>query len=205
VYEIIKSGGWLMWPILLCSILATAIVIERLWALHGNKVVPDDLLSQVQRLLSDNSLDDYKLLVIRNSSPLGQVLAVCLDNRHKHRFVVKEAVEEAGRHVVHDLQRYLNTLGTIATITPLLGLLGTVIGMIKIFAAITPRGISDPTILANGISIALITTAAGLTVGIPSLAFYRYLRGRINELTVTMEQEAMKLVDLMQNERNPAA
>jgi len=202
VYEIIKSGGWLMWPILLCSILATAIVIERLWALHGNKVAPEDLLPQVQRLISENSLDDYKLLVIRNSSPLGQVLAVGLDNRHKHRMVVKEAIEEAGRHVVHELERYLNTLGTIATITPLLGLLGTVIGMIKIFAAITPRGISDPTILANGISVALITTAAGLTIGIPSLAFYRYLRGRVNELTVTMEQEALKLVELMQNERN---
>jgi len=205
VYEIIKSGGWLMWPILLCSILATAIVIERLWALHSNKVAPDDLLPQVQRLISENTLDDYKLLVIRNSSPLGQVLAVGLDNRHKHRLVVKEAIEEAGRHVVHELERYLNTLGTIATITPLLGLLGTVIGMIKIFAAITPRGISDPTILANGISVALITTAAGLTIGIPSLAFYRYLRGRVNELTVTMEQEAMKLVELMQNERNSGA
>jgi len=194
-----------MWPILLCSILATAIVIERLWALHSNKVAPDDLLPQVQRLISENTLDDYKLLVIRNSSPLGEVLAVGLDNRHKHRLVVKEAIEEAGRHVVHELERYLNTLGTIATITPLLGLLGTVIGMIKIFAAITPRGISDPTILANGISVALITTAAGLTVGIPSLAFYRYLRGRVNELTVTMEQEAMKLVELMQNERNSGA
>lgn len=205
MYEIIKSGGWLMWPILLCSILATAIVIERLWALHSNKVAPDDLLPQVQRLISENTLDDYKLLVIRNSSPLGQVLAVGLDNRHKHRLVVKEAIEEAGRHVVHELERYLNTLGTIATITPLLGLLGTVIGMIKIFAAITPRGISDPTILANGISVALITTAAGLTIGIPSLAFYRYLRGRVNELTVTMEQEAMKLVELMQNERNSGA
>ncbi len=205
MYEIIKSGGWLMWPILLCSILATAIVIERLWALHSNKVAPDDLLPQVQRLISENTLDDYKLLVIRNSSPLGEVLAVGLDNRHKHRLVVKEAIEEAGRHVVHELERYLNTLGTIATITPLLGLLGTVIGMIKIFAAITPRGISDPTILANGISVALITTAAGLTVGIPSLAFYRYLRGRVNELTVTMEQEAMKLVELMQNERNSGA
>ncbi|HED12711.1 MAG TPA: MotA/TolQ/ExbB proton channel family protein [Gammaproteobacteria bacterium] len=194
-----------MWPILLCSILATAIVFERLWTLHGNKVAPEDLLSQVQRLISENTLDDYRLLVIRNSSPLGQILAVGLDNRHKHRMVVKEAIEEAGRHVVHELERYLNTLGTIATITPLLGLLGTVFGMIKIFAAITPRGISDPTILANGISVALITTAAGLTIGIPSLAFYRYLRGRVSELTVTMEQEAMKLVELMQNERNSSA
>jgi biopolymer transport protein ExbB len=141
------------------------------------------------------------VVAIRESSPLGRILAAGLVNMKNGREIMKESIEEAGRHVVHDLERYLNTLGTIAAITPLLGLLGTVIGMIKVFAAITSFGVGDPTVLAGGISEALITTAAGLSVGIPSLMFYRYFRGRVNALTVNMEQEAIRLVEVIHGDR----
>ena len=138
---------------------------------------------------------------LRESSPLGRILAAGIVNSQHGREIMKDAIEESGRHVVHELERYLNSLGTIAAITPLLGLLGTVIGMIKVFAAITAFGVGDPTVLAGGISEALITTAAGLSVGIPALMFYRYFRGRVNALTVNMEQEAIRLVEVLHGER----
>lgn len=200
MFELFKSGGWLMWPILLCSVVALAIIVERAWTLKRRAVTPNDLMRQIEQLVERRDLDRAKIALIRASSPLGEILAAGLGNMTKHRVVMKEALEEAGRHVVHDLERYLNTLGTIAAITPLLGLLGTVIGMIKVFSAITAFGVGDPVVLAGGISEALITTAAGLSVGIPSLMFYRYFRGRVNELTVSMEQEALRLVDIIHGE-----
>lgn len=199
--ELVKAGGWLMVPIFLCSIIAMAIISERFWTLQRRRIAPKNLVVQVWQWAKGGELDDARVRAIRTGSPLGRVLAAGLINRHSNREIMKESIEDVGRHVVHELERYLNTLGTIASITPLLGLLGTVIGMIKVFAVITTRGVGDPGILAGGISEALITTAAGLCVAIPSLMFYRYFRGRVDELVVTMEQEALKLVEVLQGER----
>jgi biopolymer transport protein ExbB len=201
VYELIRSGGFLMWPILLCSLAALTIIIERLWTLKKRAVTPADLTDQIRQLMERQDLDEAKIQWIRRSSPLGRILAAGLLNINSHRIVMKESIEEAGRHVVHDLERNLNTLGTVAAITPLLGLLGTVIGMIKVFSAITAVGVGDPSVLAGGISEALITTAAGLSVGIPSLIFHRYFRGRVNELTISMEQEALHVIELVHGQR----
>jgi len=190
-----------MWPILACSIAAVAIIIERFWTLNRRGVTPPHLWQQVQGMLERRDIDQTKIAVIRNSSPLGRILAAGLANMRHGRDVMRDAIEESGRHVVHDLERYLNSLGTIATITPLLGLLGTVFGMIKVFAAITSHGVGDATVLAGGISEALLTTAAGLSVGIPSLMFYRYFRGRVAELTIFMEQEAIRLIEILEGAR----
>jgi len=146
-------------------------------------------------------LDAKRIQDLRIASPLGRILAAGLVNRRHQREVMKESIEEVGRHVAHELERFLNTLGTIASITPLLGLLGTVIGMIKVFAVITTQGVGDPAVLAEGISEALITTAAGLTVAIPSLMFHRFFRGRVDGLIVSMEQEAIKMVEVMHGQR----
>ena len=160
--EILLAGGWMMVPIVLCSIVALAIVIERFWTLRSSAVVPKGVGEQVEAWAAADELDLEHLNRLRAESALGKVLAAALANRHRSRDVIKEAVEDTGRHVVHELERYLNTLGTIAAISPLLGLLGTVIGMIKVFTAITSAGVGDPAVLANGISEALITTAAGI-------------------------------------------
>jgi biopolymer transport protein ExbB len=193
--EIIRAGGWLMLPIILCSIVAVAITIERLWTLQRRRVLPRDLAMRVWAWARDRQLDQKHLSVLAANSPMGRVLAAGLANRHQSRDVLKETIQDTGRHAVHELERYLNSLGTIAAITPLLGLLGTVIGMVKVFTAITTAGVGNPGVLAGGISEALITTAAGLCVAIPSLIAYRYLRGRVDALVVEMEKEAMKLVD----------
>jgi biopolymer transport protein ExbB len=186
-----------MVPILLCSVTAMAVVAERFWTLQRRRVTPANLVVQVWQWAKSGKLDDDRIRTLRKSSPLGRILAAGLVNRNNSRELMKENIEDVGRHVIHDLDRYLNTLGTIASITPLLGLLGTVIGMIKVFAVITTQGVGDPGILAGGISEALITTAAGLTVAIPTLMFHRYFRGHVDELVVTMEQEALKMVEAM--------
>jgi len=201
VFEIVKAGGWVMVPILLCSIVAFAIIAERFWTLQKKKVVPPNLVSDVWNGFQDKSFDQDALQKLKRGSALGRVLAAGLVNLQHDREIMKEAIEETGRHVVHELERFLNTLGTIASITPLLGLLGTVIGMIKVFNTITTSGVGDAGLLAGGISEALITTAAGLVVAIPSLMFYRYFRGLLDEYVVRMEEEALKLVEVIHGER----
>ncbi len=195
--EIVKSGGWLMLPIIICSVISAAIIIERLWTLQPRRVLPKNLTRQVWEWVSKNQLNHAHIQTLHQGSPLGEILAAGLVNRHRERDIIKESIEDAGRQVVHDLERFLNSLGTIAAISPLLGLLGTVIGMVKVFAAITTHGVGDPTVLAGGISEALITTAAGLTVAIPSLIGYRYLRGRVDALAVRMEKEAITMVEAL--------
>jgi len=194
-----------MWPLLLCSIIALAIIAERFWTLQKRNVAPADLLQQVLDHEKANRISDDLLKLLVKSSPLGRLFAVGLVNRDHGREIMKEAIEEEGSIVVHELDRYLNTLGTIAAITPLLGLLGTVIGMIQVFTSITPevmtQGIGDPTILAAGISKALITTATGLAIGIPALMFHRYFKGKVHSLTVAMEQQSVKLVEIIQGDR----
>ena len=205
MYELVQAGGWLMIPILLCSVIAAGIVVERLWTLRRKKVIPEKLLTGIWKLLNKDALTDQHIAEIENGSPLGRVLAAGLINRHLSHDQIRLSIEETGRHVVHEMERFLNALGTISTITPLLGLLGTVIGMIRVFTAITVVGVGDPGQLAGGISEALITTAAGLTVAIPSLIFYRYLKRKIDERVVAMEQEAMKLVEFLHGDRKQLA
>ncbi|MCP3668049.1 MAG: MotA/TolQ/ExbB proton channel family protein [Gammaproteobacteria bacterium] len=190
-----------MLPIIACSVVAMAIIIERLLILRKRRVVPENLVAQVWQMHRKGQLTNAHVTSIKDSSPLGRILAVGLVNRHHSRVIMKESIEDVGRQVVQELERHLNTLGTIAAITPLLGLLGTVIGMIKVFAAIMTAGVGDPAVLAGGISEALITTAAGLSVAIPSLMFYRYFTGRVDGLVVMMEEESLKMVEVMQGER----
>ena len=199
--ELLKAGGWIMLPILLCSVMALAIIGERFWTLQRKRIIPKHLVAQIWHWQKNNQLDATQINVIRMSSPLGRVLAAGLTNMHHSREIMKESIEDVGRHVVIELERFLNTLGTIAAISPLLGLLGTVIGMIKVFTAITTQGVGNSAVLAGGISEALITTAAGLTVAIPSLFFYRYFRGYVDTLVVSMEQEALKMIEVMHGER----
>jgi biopolymer transport protein ExbB len=201
MWEIIRAGGWFMWPIILCSVLSVAIILERLWALQTNRVVPRDLTQKVFNWIEADQLSDKMLAALDKNSPLGKLLAVSLLNRNKPRVLMIERLEDTGRHVVHDLERFLNTLGTIAAVAPLMGLLGTVAGIIHAFNAITANGLGDPRTLSGGIGEALLTTAAGLSVAIPSLIAYRYLRGKVERLVIDMEKEAMKLVDAI-DERN---
>lgn len=192
--EIMLAGGWLMVPIVLCSVIAVAIILERFLALRVSRVMPAAIPGQVRQWAQQHELDAKHIEQLRRSSPLGRVLGAALDNRDRTRDVIKEAVEDTGRHVVHELERFLNTLGTIAGMAPLLGLLGTVVGMIKVFSAIMVEGVGDPNELAGGISEALITTAAGLTVAIPAYFFYRYFRGLVRSHVLQMEQEALNLI-----------
>ncbi|MBX3704030.1 MAG: MotA/TolQ/ExbB proton channel family protein [Steroidobacteraceae bacterium] len=197
MWEIVIAGGPVMWPILLCSVIAAAIILERLWTLQRKRVIPRELTDKVWKLVETRTLNDRHIEALARNSPLGRVLAAGLANRSQGREIMKEVIEDTGRHVVHELERFLNPLGTIAAITPLLGLLGTVTGMIQAFEAITSQGVGDPQVLSGGIGEALITTAAGLIVAIPSLIGFRYLRGLVDFLVVEMEKEAMKLVQAM--------
>jgi biopolymer transport protein ExbB len=201
VFELIQAGGWLMVPILLCSVTATAIVIERFWALRRSVIMPDNLVTQIWQLNRHRQLNDERITEIREGSALGRMLAAGLINRFHSREVMKEAIQDTGRQVVADLERYLNTLGTIAAVTPLLGLLGTVIGMIDVFGVIVQAGVGNPGVLAGGISKALITTAAGLSVAIPALMFHRYFNGRVDKIIIGMEEQALRLIEVMKGER----
>ena len=206
MFELVKAGGWLMLPIIIFSIAALAIIIERFWSLQKTKVIPAQLVNKIWQWAQANELTSSRIHELREGSPLGRVLAAGLINSNQARAIMKDSIEDTGRHVVHELQKFLNTLGTIAAVSPLLGLLGTVLGMIKVFSVITNVGVGNPGELAGGISQALITTAAGISVAIPSLIFYRYFRGKVDALVVEMEQEALKLVDGIhtQKERTPS-
>jgi biopolymer transport protein ExbB len=202
VFELVIAGGWLMLPIIACSVIAFAIIAERLWTLRVKRVIPRELVAQVWDQAKHKKLDVERLQALRAGSPLGRILAAGLMNRNASREIMKEAIEDTGRHVVHELERYLNTLGTIASISPLLGLLGTVIGMIEVFSAITTQGVGNPAALAGGISQALITTAAGMSVAIPALMAYRYFRGKVNMLVIRMEQQALRMVEVLHGQRS---
>jgi len=202
VLELLTAGGWLMVLIVLCSVVALAICIERLYILNAKKIAPPHLLATVWKQLKAGEMDAARLKNLKQSSPLGRILAAGLSNAYHGREVMKESIQEAAQHVIHDLERYLNTLGTIAAISPLLGLLGTVMGMIRVFAEIMAQGTGNASVLAGGISQALITTAAGLTVAIPTLTMHRYFVGKIDAIVVELEQETIKLVDALHSEEN---
>lgn len=193
----------MMLPIILSSIVALAIIAERFWTLRKSRVTPPQLLGQVWRWIKEKQLNKDKLKELRADSPLGEILAAGLANSKHGREIMKESIEEAASRVIHEMERYISTLGTIAAMAPLLGLLGTVIGMIDIFSSFMGTDMtSNPAVLAGGISKALVTTASGLIVAIPALFFHRLLQRRIDELVVGMEQEAIKLVEVVLGERD---
>ncbi len=199
--EIVRAGGWLMFPILLCSIVAIAIVIERFWTLSATRISPKYVVAQVWTWLKNNQLDSTKLRELRLSSPLGQILAAGLLSSKHGRVAMIDSIEQTAAQVVHDMERYLNALGTIAAITPLLGLLGTVVGMIRVFSEIMLQGTGNANALAGGISEALITTAAGLTVAIPTYMFHRYFNRKVDSLVLSLEHESIKLVAAIHSDR----
>ena len=199
--EIMQAGGWLMWPIAACSVIAMAILIERVWTLRRSRILPDNLVSRIWQLHRQGQLTDARIEEIRVGSPLGRMLAAGLINRDHSREVMKEAIGDTGRQVVAQLARYLNTLGTIASVAPLLGLLGTVFGMIDIFGVIMNAGTGNAGLLAGGISTALLTTAAGLSVAIPTLLCHRYLESKVDRIALEMEEQALRLVEVIKGER----
>lgn len=201
MWELVRAGGPLMWPIILCSICATAIILERLWTLQDRRVLPRDLAPKVWQLIETNQVNDKVIAALEHNSPLGRLFAVGLANRHRPRELLAQRLEDTGRHLVHELERFLNTLGTIAQIAPFLGLLGTVWGIIRAFNAIEAGGMGDPRALSGGISQALIATAAGLMVAIPSVIFYRLLRGKVDRIVVEMEKNAMRMADALESTR----
>ncbi len=202
--ELIRAGGWPMIPLLLMSAVALGIIVERFWSLRPTRVLPPGLGDEVRAWVARGKpLEVAHIDSLRSTSPLGALLAAALDVRMRSREEIRERVEDVGRHLVHRMERFLNTLGTIASAGPLLGLFGTVVGMIEMFLGILDHGIGDANQLAGGIGKALICTATGMVVAIPALAFHRYFRGRIAGYIVDMEHEAMQLMDVLQD--NPAA
>jgi biopolymer transport protein ExbB len=201
LFAIIQAAGWPIWFLLLASIIAVALIIERAVSLRSAKIIPPTLFDQVVTVYQRQGVSDEVLEKLAKDSPLGTVLAAGLRNHKSSRYVMKEAIEEAGRGVAHELERFLTTLGTIATAAPLLGLFGTVIGMIEIFGSQSPTGGTNPQQLAHGISIALYNTAFGIAIAIPALIFYRHFKNKVDTLVVEMEQQAGKLVDVIHGER----
>lgn len=200
--EIIASGGLFIWPILLCSLVAVTIIIERWWALKPNKVSPPAMLAQVWIWLKADKIDAAKIRELRAAAPLGEILATGLSNAHLGRDIMKQSIDDSAGKVIHDLEKHLDIIGTIALISPLLGLLGTVVGMIEVFSQIVLSGTGDPGILAGGISQALITTASGLCVAVPALIAHRYYLRKVDAIVVQMEQETIKLVDALHSGRD---
>jgi biopolymer transport protein ExbB len=205
VLEILMAGGWAMLPILICSAAALAIVLERWWTLRRKSVLPDRLGDEVRQWARSGQLDPVHLEALAAGSPLGELLAGALAVRNRPREQIKERIEDTGRHVVHRMERYLNTLGTIALIGPLLGLLGTVIGLIRMFMQVMGGGMADPTKMAGGIGEALICTATGLVVAIPAYVLHRYFRSKVAGYCIDMEKQATALLDELTGAPAPAA
>ena len=193
--DILMAGGWAMLPILVCSLVALAIVLERCWTLRRKAVLPPGLGEEVRQWARAGQLDPKHLEALSNGSPLGELLAAALAVRSQSRELIKERIEDTGRHIVHEMERYLSTLGTIALIGPLLGLFGTVIGLIRMFMQVMAGGIGDPAKMAGGIGEALICTASGLTVAIPAYVLHRWFRSRVAGYCVQMEKQATALLD----------
>lgn len=201
MWEIIQAAGWPIWPLIVASIVSLAIIGERFWALRSELVAPKSLLPEVQQWMKQGELTREACQRLERHSPLGEIFASALCNASSSREVMKESIEETGRAVSHQLERYLTTLGTIAAVSPLMGLLGTVIGMVELFGAFTTTG-HDVGMFARGISVALYNTAMGIIVAVPSMIFYRHFRARVDSLIVEMEQQAIKLVEILHGERS---
>ncbi|GKS69694.1 biopolymer transport protein ExbB [Nitrosomonas sp. PY1] len=198
--SLIQAAGWPIWPIIIASIVAVGIIIERMWALRLKIISPQDLVSKVFSEYQRNGVNSEMIERLKKHSPLGEVLAAGLKNIKKSREIMKESIEESGRAVAYDLSRYLTTLGTIAALSPLMGLFGTLVGMIEIFGSNSPTG-SNPAQLAYGISVALYNAAFGILVAIPSMIFYRYFRAKVDGFVLEMELQALKLIEMVHGER----
>ncbi len=196
MWEIILAAGWPIWPLIFASIIALAIIGERFWSLRAEIVAPSDLLPEVQKLLNQGTIKKDVIAKIKEHSLLGEIFASALNNSNASAAHIKEAIEESGRSVNYKLEKYLSILGTIAAVAPLLGLLGTVIGMVDLFSSFTSSG-HDVAIFARGISVALYNTATGIIVAVPAMIFYRYFRSRVEDLIFDMEQQAIKLIESM--------
>ena len=201
VLDLLKPGGIIMFPLLLCSVLALAIIIERFWTLRLSRLAPKSMVQDLWASIRKKELNARKIKELKEAAPLGRILAAGLVNAKHGREIMKESIQEEATQVVHEMERFLTALGTVAVITPLLGLLGTVIGMIKVFAQLQLEGAGNAAALAGGISEALITTAAGMTVAIPALIFHRYFLRRVDEIVVGMEQESLRLVEVLHGDR----
>ncbi len=202
--EIIKAGGWIMGPLLLASIVAMAIIIERSWTLRTSQILPPGLTARTLQQWRDGRFGRDQLAALRANSPLGFVLTAGISSIRQGRAAMREAVDLAGGQVVHEMEKFLTTLGAIASVATLLGLLGSVIGMIKIFAAVSLRGTGDPTLMAQGISVALIATAGGLFIAIPAQLFHRLLMRRVDDLAIKLETEVLRFVDMIAADRQSA-
>lgn len=201
MFEVLKAGGWVMIPLMLCSVVALAIIIERFWALQPSRIVPRKTINELWGWIKNKDLNQKRLRELKQSTPLGRILAAGLLNAKHGRDIMKESIETEAGHVIHEMERFLDALGTIAVISPLLGLLGTVFGMIEIFSTLQLEGAGNAAPLAGGISSALITTATGLTIAIPTVFFHRFFLRRVDEMVVAMEQEAIKLVEVVHGDR----
>jgi len=193
--EIIQSGGWMIWPILLSSVIALGIIFERFWSLRQERIIPQELVKKMSLLQQQSAALDADIETIHGDSAFASIVKVAIQQRTASNTVQRERLEEVGRQIVHELQLFLTTLGTIAVITPLLGLLGTVLGMIDVFMVMSSTSVTEPEALAGGIAQALITTAAGISVAIPSLIFVRYFRRKVADLVLQMETQAILLID----------
>ena len=198
--DIIDAAGWPIWPLIFSSIIAVAIIFERLWALRASIIAPDNLLLEAQKMITKDGVKKEAIQSLQNHSMLGEIFASALNNYNSPSEIIKEAIEETGRAVNHKLERYLSTLGTIATVAPLLGLFGTIIGMVELFSSFTSGG-NDVAVFARGISIALYNTAGGIVVAVPAMIAYRFFRAKIDTLIVEMEQQAIKLVEIINGNR----
>ena len=198
--DIIHAAGWPIWPLIFASIIAVAIIFERFWALRASIIAPDNLLLEAQKMITKDGVRKEAIESLKNHSMLGEIFASALNNYNSPSEIIKEAIEETGRAVNHKLERYLSTLGTIATVAPLLGLFGTIIGMVELFSSFTTSG-NDVTVFARGISIALYNTAGGIVVAVPAMIAYRFFRTKIDSLIVEMEQQAIKLVEIINGKR----
>mgnify|MGYP001416534739 FL=1 len=198
--DIINAAGWPIWPLIFASIIAVAIIFERLWTLRSNIIAPDNLLLEAQKMITKDGVKKEAIQSLQNHSMLGEIFASALNNYNSSSEIIKEAIEETGRAVNHKLERYLSTLATIATVAPLLGLFGTIIGMVELFGSFTSSG-HDVAIFARGISIALYNTAGGIVVAVPAMIAYRFFRSKIDNLVIEMEQQAIKLVEVIHGKR----
>ncbi len=202
LFGMMKLGGWVMWPILFSSIAAVSIIAERFWSLRRAQIIPPKLINQVWVWLKNNQIDGRRLRELKQSSPMGRIMAAGLSNANHGREIMKESVDDAVYHEVHQMERFLSALGSIAAISPLMGLLGTVLGMMDVFSSIVLQGNTNTLALAGGISVALLTTAFGLIVAIPSAFFYRFFQRRIDELAITVEQETVRLIEAVYGQRD---
>ena len=198
--DIINAAGWPIWPLIFASIIAVAIIFERLWTLRSNIIAPDNLLLEAQKMITKDGVKKEAIQSLQNHSMLGEIFASALNNYNSSSEIIKEAIEETGRAVNHKLERYLSTLATTATVAPLLGLFGTIIGMVELFGSFTSSG-HDVAIFARGISIALYNTAGGIVVAVPAMIAYRFFRSKIDNLVIEMEQQAIKLVEVIHGKR----